>query len=159
MKDAREFLNSPPGKALSILAVLLFLGVLFFLGRANFRNDAASIAADRMYIDAKTGKAFEHTLKVGDVIPIEAPSGGRTGYPAELCYWTKDGKAKQDPTPVLLNSYTGKTGPTFCPDCGRLVVMHNPGPAVGVKPPPTQAEYASRPRGPARAAPDQGDGR
>ena len=74
-------------------------------------------------IDATTGKTFEHEVAVGDKLPLKAPSGGMTGYPAEFCYWTKDGKIKKDPTPVLLNARVGKPGPTFCPDCGRSLVV------------------------------------
>jgi hypothetical protein len=81
---------------------------------------------------------------IGQSIPIKAPSGNNSGYPAELCYWTKDGQAKTDPTPVLLNVLVGKPGPTFCPDCGRLVVGHNPRPGAGVKAPMTQEEWKKR---------------
>jgi hypothetical protein len=63
-----------------------------------------------------------------------------TGYPAEACYWTADGGTKTEPTWVLMNAVLGKPGPTFCPDCGRLVVARNPMPGPGVKPPPTQQE-------------------
>jgi len=77
-------------------------------------------------------------------MPVLAPSGKNTGYEAELCYWTKDGKPKETPTPVLLNIYKGIKGPTFCPDCGRLVVGHNPPAMEGAKPPPTKDEYTPR---------------
>jgi hypothetical protein len=93
---------------------------------------------------AQTGKAFTVELKDGLSIPVRSPySGQQTGYPAELCYWTKDGKPKDEPTAVLLNSWVGKRGPTFCPDCGRLVVGRNPEPAPDRKPPPTREEYQS----------------
>ena len=94
-----------------------------------------------MYIDANTGKAFDHILEKGERVPIQTPSGEKAGYPAEPCYWTKDGKAKTEPTWVLLNVYSKKPGPTFCPDCGRLVVGHNPPPAPGESAPPTAANY------------------
>ena len=142
----REFLNSPRGKALSLSAVVVMLAVAgLFIWRSLGPSDAEAISRDRIFIDAKTMKPFEHELKVGDTIPTKAPSGGDTGYPAELCYWTKDGKPKDTPTPVLLKSWLGDNGPTFCPDCGRLVVGHNPPAAPGKKPPPTQAEYKPRP--------------
>ena len=141
----REFLNSPKGKTLSIaFAVVFVLAAAFFVWRALGPSDAEAIASDRVFIDAKTGHAFKHELKMGEVLPIEAPSGGKTGYPAELCYWTKDGQPKKDPTPVLMKSLLGQDGPTFCPDCGRLVVGHNPAPGPGVKVPPTEAEYKAR---------------
>jgi len=46
---------------------------------------------------------------------------------------------------VLLNEATGKPGPTFCPDCGRFVVPHNPSPQMSPKPPPTKQEYEANP--------------
>jgi hypothetical protein len=141
----RKFLNTNAGKILAIGA----LGVLVLLaGYVLWSNlgpsEGARLSTDRMFIDAKTGKPFEHTLRPGDVIPVKAPSGENSGYPAELCYWTADGKIKQDPTPVLVNARMGKPGPTFCPDCGRLVVVHNPTPDPNSKPPPTKAEYEKR---------------
>jgi hypothetical protein len=158
----REFFESPKGKGVVVVLGLVLIGAIFWLLRDNLSgSEAASISRDRMFMDAATGKPFEHTLQAGDKIPLLAPSGKNTGYPAELCYWTKDGKPKSDPTPVLLNSYVGKPGATFCPDCGRLVVAHNPGAAEGAKPPPTQAEYEQRraPRGGTGGGQDQGDGR
>ena len=76
------------------------------------------------------------------------------GVPQPRIFWTKDGKPKQDPTPVLLNSWIGKSGPTFCPDCGRLVVGHNPIPGPNSKPPPTKADYEKNPAG-GRPAPGE----
>jgi hypothetical protein len=158
MNGLREFFNSPAGKATAIGLVVAALILAFWSFRRNFGGgDGATFSRDRTYIDAATGKPFEHTLSVGDVIPLKAPSGGNTGYPAELCYWTKDGKPKTNPTPVLLNDYVHKPGPTFCPDCGRLVRMHNPAPAPGVKPPPTKEEMDKRQQG--RQWSDTGDGR
>jgi len=141
----RQFLNSPRGRALSfagVIAMLIVAGFLVWRGMAP--SDAEVLSRDRAFIDSKTMKPFEHQLKIGDVIPTDAPSGGKTGYPAELCFWTKDGKEKKDPTAVLLKSWLGQTGPTFCPDCGRLVVGHNPIPGPNVRVPPTQAEYDAR---------------
>ena len=78
-------------------------------------------------------------------MPVLSPfSGKNTGYPAELCYWTKDGSIKTDPTPVLLNTYIGDNSPTFCPDCGRLVVGHNPRAVAGAHAPPTKQEWESK---------------
>src|SRR5213082_3123356 len=110
----REFFESPTGKGIVVaLGLVLIVGIFWALRGNLIGSDAASISRDRAYIDATTGKPFEHTLAPGDTIPLMAPSGKRTGYPAELCYWTKDGKAKDQPTLVLLNSYVGKPGPTF----------------------------------------------
>jgi len=97
-----------------------------------------------MDASANPPKPFKHTLAPGEGIPVMAPSGNRTGYPAEACYWTKDGKPKSEPTYVLLNVWKGSKDPTFCPDCGRLVVPLNPIADPSRRPPPTKAEYAAR---------------
>ena len=141
----REFFESPKGKGLVIAAGVVLIAALFWALRDNLSgSQAAAVSRNRTFIDAKTGKPFSYELQNGDKYPVRAPSGGMTGYPAELCYWTKDGGVKQDPTPVLLNVWIGKPGPTYCPDCGRLVVPHNPYPAPGATPPPTAAEAGTR---------------
>src|SRR5262245_3846451 len=150
----REFLNSSQGKFVTFgLVAVMFAVAGYLIWNAMGPSEAEKLARDRIFIDAKTMKPFSYELKIGDMIPVKAPSGEKTGYPAELCYWTKDGKAKDDPTPVLLNDRIGKSGPTFCPDCGRLVVGHNPPAMAGAKPPPTQAEY--KPREGGGRAPDR----
>ncbi|MCB9858252.1 MAG: hypothetical protein H6818_21420 [Phycisphaerales bacterium] len=85
-----------------------------------------------MYICSETLETFQHKPEVGESIPIDSPfSKKKTGYPAEKCYWTKDGKQKLIPTYVLMNENLGIKKPTICPDCGRLVVPHNPLPPKG----------------------------
>ena len=144
LETLREFFRKPVGKG--IAAVLVLIGLAFAVSTVrNFGStDASENASNRMFIDSTTGKAFPLELSVGMEIPAKAPSGGMTGYPAEKCYWTKDGKTKTEPTYVLLNSSLGKEDPTFCPDCGRLVVSHNPAAVAGHKPPPTKDEYKKR---------------
>jgi len=98
-----------------------------------------------MYICTETGKPFRHQIKMGESLPIESPySGKKTGVPAEACYWNADGTTRKEPVWVLLNQWIHKPGPTFCPDCGRLVVGHNPPPGPGARPPPTSTEYYAR---------------
>lgn len=94
-----------------------------------------SISAERAYICAETDKPFEYTVQRGDREPVESPyTHRRTGYAAEKCYWTKDAggnwAAKLKPTFVLLKSKLdpNTTEETYCPDCGREVVGHNPMP-------------------------------
>lgn len=93
----------------------------------------ADIAANRAFIDAETGQAFEYTIKRGDKEPVMSPyTHRRTGYAAEKCYWTKDENgnwaAKLKPTFVLLKTKLdpNTTEKTYCPDCGHEVVGHNP---------------------------------
>jgi len=154
MPSAGEsFFESKPGKLLVIAAITLCLaGAGYMVYGAIRGNPVVAEANDRIYIDSETGQSFHVKLDalVGQSIPIKSPSGHNSGYPAELCYWTKDGKPKPDPTPVLLNILIGKSGPTFCPDCGRLVVPHNPGAMPGMTPPPTEEEWQKRHGPPSR---------
>jgi hypothetical protein len=55
-------------------------------------------------------------------------TGAMAVWPAEKCFWTREGKAKLVPTLVLLNSYVNNEGETLCPDCNRRVVPRNPAP-------------------------------
>lgn len=143
----RKFLNSSAGRNTTIAVLAIGLSAAAWRIYSNVGpSDAARLSRERVFIDSENNKPFEFELKAGMRIPVRSPhSGKETGYPAELCYWTKDGKPKTEPTYVLLNNWVGKSGPTFCPDCGRLVVGHNPPPGPESRPPPTQAEY--RPRG------------
>lgn len=140
----RDFLDTRPGQIASYaLGALAFLAVAWVVVGSFGRSDAARYANDRVYIDAETGEVFYRTLRPGDTMPVEAPSGKRTGYEAERCYWTADGKPKTEPTFVLLNEAQDKPGPTYCPDCKRRVVAQNPAPLTDdAAPPPTEAEAA-----------------
>jgi len=94
------------------------------------------------YICSETRKTFEHKPQVGEKIPVMSPYTNRkTGYIAEECFWTRDGKRKSKPTYVLLNEHIGKKGPTICPDCKRIVYPHNPMP-------PSDTPLASQPAEP-----------
>jgi hypothetical protein len=133
--------HSQAGKAVAIILVLGAVGVAAYMIKSAISPAALSQERERWFVDATTMEPFHHELQLGESIPVKAPSGNMSGYPAELCYWTKDGTPKTDPTPVLLNLYLGKKGPTFCPDCGRLVVPRNPPPTPGMRPPPTKDEW------------------
>jgi hypothetical protein len=111
----------------------------------SMKSEAIDRTRYRLFMDSETGKTFTLELKIGMTIPVISPYTGRaTGYQPEACYWNADGTTKSTPTYVILNSYLGKSGPTFCPDCGRLVVANNPPPAPGQRPPPTRDEYGRR---------------
>jgi hypothetical protein len=126
-----------------LVLVAVGAGILAFRNTFGPSREVAQ-ANERFFVDAETGKPFKHDLTSGEEIPVRAPSGKNTGFPAELCFWTKDGKPKTEPTAVLMNAWVGKPGPTFCPDCGRLVVGHNPPASADRKPPPTKEEYKPR---------------
>jgi hypothetical protein len=150
MAGIREFINSPRGRVATAVAAsalsVFSIGFLVWVLLAG-SNPAVSSSTDRVFVCAETGKTFRHTIRVGDTIPLMSPySGSKTGYEPESCYWTADGKPTRNPTYVLLNETIGKPGPTFCPDCDRLVVGMNPAAIEGSKPPPTQREFAERRR-------------
>lgn len=146
MGSAREFLNTKRGKAVGIAVVAVSVTVLAIATWRSLGPSATAKASrERTFICAEAGKSFEHTLVAGERIPVHSPHSGKaSGYPAELCYWTTEGRPKDEPTAVLLGSYRGDNGPTFCPECSRLVIGHNPRPQPGTAPPPTRAEFAAR---------------
>lgn len=83
------------------------------------------------YMCSETMKTFERKPVMNETIPVMSPyTNHNTGYPAEMCFWTRDGKQKAEPTYVLLNEHLGKKGPTICPDCGKIVYPHNPSPPL-----------------------------
>jgi hypothetical protein len=144
--SVREYITDPKRRPLVIVATAAAIGVLAWVS-INALGPSPAIAASRkaLYICAQTHKSFEVTVEPGMTSPVLSPySDQKTGYPAELCYWTPEGQTREQPTPVLLNSYLGKSEPTFCPDCARLVRPRNPRSASS--PPPTVQQYQkSRP--------------
>lgn len=147
----REFLGRPAGRGVVIGLVVIGALCLVYSFWANLRRDPSLSAMESpLFVNVETGRPFHQELTAGLMFPVKCPdNGAMAGYPAELCYWNKDGSVKSTPTYVALNGYQGKPEPTFCPDCGRLVVLHNPRPGPGVRPPPTREEYfAMHPGGP-----------
>jgi hypothetical protein len=139
----REFFSTARGRMVAVLFCMAGLGAITWSIWSNLMpNSAVAAANDPLFVNAETGYAFHCKLKIGMAIPVVCPDTGKaTGYKAELCYWTKDGHVKEEPTPVALKEDQGQPGPTFCPDCGRLVMLHNPRAAENRSPPPTEAEY------------------
>lgn len=116
-----------------IIAVTLFAvaGVVGYFAYGG--NDLAQQSRNRNFICAKTGQAYDYTVKEGDYEPYYSPhSDANTGYIAEKCFWMKDANgefvAKSQPTIVLLRSKFEPGAQTMCPDCGKEVVGHNPMP-------------------------------
>jgi hypothetical protein len=148
MAGVREFLNSTAGKATSIgVTLAAVILAVFMVKGAVGENPAVESSTDRVFIDNETGQTFRHKIAIGEKSVVMSPFTHReTGVMPEPCYWTKDGKAKSTPTYVLMNSRKAKPEPepTFCPDCGRLVVGLNPAPMQGSPPPPTKEEYEKR---------------
>jgi len=145
MNSLRRWLEGRVGKLATVVGTVLALGVAGFAVSSFLKGGTPDGAHYSMYICTETGKSFRHKNVLGETHPIHSPHSGRnTGVLAEPCYWTADGATRPEPTWVLLDESAGKPGPTFCPDCGRLVVGHNPPPRPGGKPPPTRQEYAAR---------------
>jgi hypothetical protein len=132
----------------ALLAALIILGAQLFGGPPS----AAELSRTFTVMDSVSGEVFKD-FRVPDKggFPWNNPRTGKpTLYPCERCYWTKDNKAKKDPTHVILNQHIGKDGGTVCPDCGRKVVLYNPMPpmklmneALGIKeesPPPAEGK-------------------
>ncbi|MCA9256805.1 MAG: hypothetical protein KDA33_14250 [Phycisphaerales bacterium] len=125
---------SPLSGGLGILVALILLSTAGYLAyQSKYNPEPTPLDPPAItYICADSGKTFEHKPQVGETNPILSPfSNKKTAYPAEKCYWTKDGKQKRAPTFVLLNEHLGIDKPTICPDCGRLVINHNPLPPTG----------------------------
>ncbi|MFO0972410.1 MAG: hypothetical protein U1A27_03090 [Phycisphaerae bacterium] len=124
--------GGPLAGGLGVIVALVALGVAGYLVVQMFRQPPASdtvTSQEPVFVCSETLKSFNHRLRDGERPPVYSPHSKKsTGWPAERCYWTKDGNAKLEPTYVLLNEYVGKPGPTHCPDCGREVVPHNPMP-------------------------------
>ena len=142
MEKLLTFLRTGMGTIVLVIVVILGIGSSIYFVRSWWKGDTPDDAHYTWFIDSETGRAFKHHNAIGDTIPLMSPySRKANAYPAEACYWTADGGVKKDPTWVLLNESQGKPGPTFCPDCGRLVGGHNPKADPGRTPPPTQNEY------------------
>lgn len=86
-----------------------------------------SKANTKGFKDSETGEVFQIKLEIGMKFPLENPKTGKnTLYPTEICYAGKC--LKKGGTYVILNSTLGKDEPTYCPECGTIVVPRNPGP-------------------------------
>src|SRR5438105_1513077 len=102
----RSFFEGPAGKATGIGLAIIGIVAIAQSIRSNLgASDAARLSQSRHYVDAVTGKDFEAPVIPGTTDPVKAPSGGNTGYPAEECWWTRDGKIRSSPYYVLLKMY------------------------------------------------------
>ena len=86
----REKLGLPGAIVICVIAVGLVAYTAF--GR---KEPAEATSQERVFICAETMKTFPYKLKVGEKAPVMSPySKEKTGYPAERCYWTRDGGAE-----------------------------------------------------------------
>ena len=85
------FLDTPTGKAVAAVIVLIAAIAVYLLVRP--RDVAADLSRKRVFICSETNKSFALTVEEGMMVPVKSPySGKNTGYPAEMCWWTKDGQ-------------------------------------------------------------------
>ena len=122
---------------LAIAGVVVGVGVLVWALTSSSlfaRDPMVDASLLRPAVDVSTGTNYpEFRMPSDDAPPWISPSTGEaTVWPAELCYWTRDGKARLTPTLVVLHEYLGRTDKTLCPDCGREVVRHNPLPPASL---------------------------
>lgn len=131
-------MQTPEPESKKSIIKMVVAGVIFLVAVGvawkNLAGDSqAEYASIRGFMCNDCKAVFDYTPKEGDREPIECPKcGHQSGYSAERCYWTKgpDGEwaAKAEPTYVILNIRLDRNNlePTFCPDCGREVIGHNP---------------------------------
>lgn len=114
--------------AAAFVVSMAILGYVSFSTYKSWTDSPLSQSRRATLKDAETGEVFEDfATPSGESSPFKNPkTGKKTLYPAEACYWTKDGKAKFPPTFVILNERLGSSAPTKCPDCGRTVRRFNP---------------------------------
>ncbi len=117
-------------KILLAASVVLLIGAGVYAWRYVSGGTDYRHSAERAFKCSECGLPFDYTIKHGDMAPYKCPDCGKqTGYPAEMCFWTKgaDGEweAKLDPTYVILKKAMGIDEQTYCPDCGREVTGHN----------------------------------
>lgn len=127
--------GGPLSGGLGVFVIIVLLGTAAYLTYKTLTtaDPPEAVPIETTFMCAKTGLTFPYAMKDGEHWPVLSPhSKERTGYPAERCYWTRDGKRKATPTYVILNESLGKPGDTICPDCGRIVVGHNQPPPADV---------------------------
>lgn len=122
----------PRNIILSVVAFGCLIAAGVFAARA-LRSETSSLerwTQEHTLIDMVTGEVFEDMrLADGVAFPVRNPNTGTdTLVPAEECFWTRDGRAKLEPTWV----YVPQSGEATCPDCGRKVVGRNPSPPVAL---------------------------
>lgn len=112
----------------AFLVSIAVLGYVSLTAYKSWNESPLSQSRKATLKDSETGEVFEDfSTPSGESSPFVNPkTGKRTLFPAEACYWTKDGKAKFPPTFVILNERLGVSGATKCPDCGRNVRRFNP---------------------------------
>jgi hypothetical protein len=120
------------GRGIAICVILLALAGFLTYRTLTTAGRPVPQPVETIFMCSETRATFPYAMHEGERWPVLSPfTNKKTGYPAEHCYWTRDGKRKAMPTYVILNENLGKPGDTICPDCGRVVIGHNPLPPTG----------------------------
>ena len=116
-------------KVIAAAAAISLAAILLIYQLFSATPDIGEGAAYMVAIDAKSGAIIERFKPPATGLPWKNPDTGElTLYPAEMCWYQKDGKVKSKATYVLVRKLLGESGETTCPDCGRRVVLRNPAP-------------------------------
>lgn len=93
----------------------------------TFEDDIGD-ANTRTLKDAETGELVKVPVneEYGPFPMLNKKTGKKSLYPTEICFANQCEKAGG--TYVILNEMMDKEGPTYCPKCGTLVRLRNPGP-------------------------------
>ena len=87
MTDPKTFLESTAGKASVIaLGVVLVIALVWALLPGS---PGAALANTRTYIDAETNEPFEHTMRIGEMVPVEDAPGLLTAGFTGRTRWTQ----------------------------------------------------------------------
>jgi hypothetical protein len=128
------------GQKIKAIAAVAMVAVAAGIAYFTLGDALATPGGDTSRIDVVDASDPNNLVQIrgfrapaGSLPPFLSPTTGKPMvFPAERCYWTKDGKGKLEPTLVLLNEHIGKEGQTLCPDCGRVVFPRFPYPPAEV---------------------------
>lgn len=119
------WMRSNKTKVILSVAMLVIAAIVMVFSMSG--QEMITDGKTRLAIDSETSQVYKIRLVDGETFPWKNPDTGKNSlYPVEKCYWTRDGKAKLEPTFVFVKSYAGIKEKTTCPDCGREVRPHNP---------------------------------
>jgi len=119
------FLRTTGGRIIGGALAAAAIGAALFQFVGVMQADDAQWPRVRV-MDPETGHLRWQRVGTGEFPYRNPKTGERSMYPVEYCFENQCGP--DGGTPVVLNDYLDKEGPTICPTCGAEVVAHNPRP-------------------------------
>ncbi len=118
---------------MAVITVAVAIAAIYSIKGFFGEEDYVARANTRVLMDSETGDLFpfELTENMPPYPHVNPKTGDKTLFPVEWCYARECGA--KGGTPVILNTWLGKEGPTYCPNCGALVRFHNPKPETANK--------------------------